>query len=415
LSNAVAVDKFGSRSPFRVGVEEELFLVDPDDHALACRTDELLERRRRFRQGRLVGEMCDGVIELVTPVCRTAGEAADRLRILRGAVAADGGPLPMGCGVHPTQPFGEVRHRRSHHYDAVRADTRAVLAQSAYCGLHVHVGMPDPEAAITAYNGMRRWAPLLHALGANSPFWHGRDSGLASCRTVRCHSVPRTGLPRAFRDWSDYSDTALELLRVSDADAVSAIWWDIRPHPGVGTLEIRLLDAQASVDDAEGLIALIHCLTYHETLTAAGSHPSKEVLDEATFRAIRDGLRATFSTGGPMRHVQDHAREALQVANAYAPQLGCADSLQHLERLLIEGNGADRQRRAYAGGGLPALLAHLVDETHRRPEQPYLGALGELAGGSAAGRAAAPRSPRVKGSSETGQGVGSRQPGTDDA
>jgi carboxylate-amine ligase len=365
--DALPTDRFGASPPFRAGVEEELLLVDASTHALAHRTDEVLGRARRLVKGSIAGEICDGVVELITPVCGTAAEAARVLGRLRRQAVETGGPVLMGAGMHPAQPFGAVRHRRGEHYDSVLADTRGLLAQSTFCGVHVHVGMPDPETAIAAYNGMRRWTPVLRALGANSPFWHGRDSGLASARTVRQHSVPRSGLPRAFADWADYSGAVAELLRVSDADGAGAIWWDIRPHTGLGTLEIRIIDAQSSLADLEGLVALTHCLAQHEALTAAADHPSKELLDEATFRAVRDGLAARFSIGGPVRHVQDLAVQALQISEGYAARLGCAESLTHVERLLAEGNGADRQRRAYERGGMPAVLRMLVEETASPP------------------------------------------------
>jgi carboxylate-amine ligase len=354
---------FGRSAPFTVGVEEELFLVEVDSHEVAPVTDEVLARSPRFTHGQIVGEMCDGVIELASPVSAHAGEAVDRLRQLRAHVSATGVARLLGAGVHPTAPYGQVRHRPDPHYAAVAAGTGALLRQSAYCGLHIHVGMPDPETAIAAFNGMRKWVPLLHALSANSPFWYGQDSGLLSTRTVLCHSVPRTGLPGAFRDWVDYEQTVCGLMRGGELDGIGSIWWDIRPHPRLGTLEIRVADAQSSLADVEGLVALVHGLVQHEALVADDDHPRKAVLDEATFRAIRDGLDARYSTGGPMRHVQEVARHALDLARPYAARGGFERSLSEIERLLAHGNGADRQQAAFARGGLPEVLRHLVDES----------------------------------------------------
>jgi glutamate---cysteine ligase / carboxylate-amine ligase len=192
--------RFGATAPFRVGVEEELFLVDPSGRRIRCCTDEVLSgRSTRFTRGRVMGEMCDGVVELATPVCASADEAMGALCALRRDVLARDCAVLMGAGMHPVAPFGEVVHRAGEHYDAVAEDVRGLLRQSVVCGVHVHVGMPDPETAVTTFNGMRKWVPVLQALGANSPFWHGQDSGLQSCRTARFHMIPRTGLPRAFR------------------------------------------------------------------------------------------------------------------------------------------------------------------------------------------------------------------------
>ena len=355
--------KFGAAAPFRVGVEEELFLVEPGSGAIARRADVVLAAPRRFGRGRIVGELCDGVVELATPVCASADEAAARLAGLRTDVLGTGEAALLGAGLHPAAPFGDVEHRGGAHYDAVGDDTRGLLRQSAYCGVHVHVGMPDPETAIAAFNGMRKWVPLLVALSANSPFWHGRDSGLAAARTVVCHSVPRTRLPRAFRDWDDYCETVAELVRVAEIDGPSSIWWDLRPHAQLGTLEVRVLDSQSSLRDLEGLVALVHCLVVHEAVTADPAAPAVEILDEATYRALRDGLDARLSTGGPMRHVQDLARTAIDLASGYARDLGCLGSLRLLEELLDGGNGAIRQRRAFAAGGMPAVLDLLRRET----------------------------------------------------
>ena len=347
---------------FTLGVEEELFAVDPDDLApiAGC---ELLVRNGRLTRGRITGEMCDGVVELATPICTDAIDAADALRNLRRAVVRGGSPALLGAGLHPTLAFGDVAHRHSPHYDRVSAETRSLLRQSTYCGVHVHVGMPDAETTIAAFNGMRKWIPLLQALSANSPFWHGQDSGLASSRTVVCHSVPRTGLPRAFGDWEDYAQTAAELCRVAEAPDASSIWWDMRPHPTLGTLEIRCLDAQSSLRDLAALVALTHCLVRHEALIADRHHPPVEVLAEATFRALRDGVDATLSLGGPVLPVRDHARHALDLVSGYAPALGATAPLCDLERMLIEGNGAVRQRRAFARAGMPGVLEQLRAET----------------------------------------------------
>jgi carboxylate-amine ligase len=362
--DAMFAHRFGAEAPFQLGVEEELFLVDPYSHEVTWSADELLGRcAQHGRTGRVVGEMCDGVVELATPICATADEATDVLASLRRIAGRYDRAVLMGAGVHPSSPFGAARHRRGPHYDAVRQDAGAVMRQSACCGLHVHVGMPDAETAIVAFNGMRKWIPLLQALGANSPYWHGQDSGLASCRTVRIHGVPRTGLPRAFRDWADYCRTMRELIRVADVDGLESLWWDMRPHPTLGTLEVRVLDAQSSLEDVRGLVALVHCLVYHEALTADPQHPPKELLDEAAYHAVRDGLDARLSVGGRVQHLHGLARHALDLASGYARELGCRDSLNAAERLLATGNGADRQRRAFSQGGMRAVLAHLVHET----------------------------------------------------
>jgi carboxylate-amine ligase len=345
-----------------VGVEEELFLVDPETLTpVSC--DEALLGECRVTRGRVVGEMCDGVVELVSPVCHSAEEAVGALAGLRSRLLGGQCCPLLGAGVHPTAAYGDVAYRRSDHYDAVARDVRSLLRQSAYCGLHVHVGMPDEETTIVAFNGMRKWIPLLQALSANSPFRHGQDTGLASARTVLNHTLPRSGLPRAFAGWQDFETLQAELVRVAELPDASSFWWDMRPHHELGTLEIRGVDAQSSLDDVCGIVALIHCLACHEAMTADREHPVPEILAEASYRAVRDGIEATISLGGPHVGVRDLARRALDIAAGYAPSLGCAGALANVERLLYDGNGADRQRRAFERGGMGSVLEQLRAET----------------------------------------------------
>ncbi|MFL5860769.1 MAG: YbdK family carboxylate-amine ligase [Solirubrobacteraceae bacterium] len=357
------VTSTASRSPlFTLGVEEELFVVDSGSLLPVAYDDALLAGTRSGR-GVITEELCDGVVELATPVCDDAVCAVATLGGLRREVLCRQSDSLLGVGVHPSVGFGDVRHRASPHYDRVSHDTRSLLRQAAYCGVHVHVGMPDPETTIAAFNGMRKWVPVLQALSANSPFWHGQDSGLASARTVLCHSVPRTGLPGAFRDWEDYAQTLADLCRAAEVPDGQSVWWDIRPHPTLGTLEIRAVDAQSSLADLTGLSALVHGLACHEALTQDPHHARREVLQEASFRGLRDGIDATISLGGPLRSVRDYARLAIDLARGYLDRPGGADGLEHVERILAEGNGALRQRRAFAAGGMPAVLAQLRAET----------------------------------------------------
>src|SRR3954453_3573800 len=204
----------------------------------------------------------------------------------------------LGAGGHPTGRFGDVRLRDGGRYELIGDSMRALMRQTPHCGVHVHVGMPDGETAVRAANGMRAWIPLLQALGANSPFWYGRDSGLASARSVICNSFPRAGIPRAFADYADYAVTVEELCLLGECEDYTFLWWDVRPHPRLGTLEIRALDAQSSLEDLAGLVALIHCLAVHEATTAPrGRGPSPEEVRELSFRACRDGLQARLLVG----------------------------------------------------------------------------------------------------------------------
>jgi glutamate---cysteine ligase / carboxylate-amine ligase len=181
----------------------------------------------------------------------------------------------------------------------------------------------------------------------------------------------RSGVPRRFRDYDDYSATVDRICRAAEIPDYTTIWWDLRLHPRLGTLELRCLDAQTSLDNVAGLVALTHCLVVHEAVTdPTSSSPSPEVIAEASFRALRDGCSARLDVDGMQRPVAEIARQALQTAHAVARTLGGEDLLEHIERILAEGNGADRQRAAHATGGMPAVLRAVAIEpdTSRVPE-----------------------------------------------
>ncbi len=172
--------------------------------------------------------------------------------------------------------------------------------------LHIHVGMPDAETAIRAFNGLRRHLPLLTALAANSPFRHGRDTGLASAREMTLRGWPRSGVPRAMRDFEDFRTTVQLLTRAADVPDYTWFWWKLRPHPRLGTVELRALDVQASLDDTAGLVALAHCLARHAAEADPQPDPPAEVLEEGAFRAARFGVQAQLpDADGALRPVSE--------------------------------------------------------------------------------------------------------------
>jgi carboxylate-amine ligase len=236
-------------------------------------------------------------------------------------------------------------------------------------GLHVHVGMPDAETAIGAFNALRRHLPLLQALGANSPFRHGRDTGLASAREVTMRGWPRSGVPRAMRDFEDFCTSSALLTHAADVPDYTWFWWKLRPHPRLGTVEVRALDAQTSLDDLAALVALTHCLARHAAEDGgAVADPPPELLDEGAFRAARFGVEAELpGADGRRRPVAVLLDEAVSAVRGHARELGCEDELDATRRLVERGGGAGRQRDVHAIGGLGALLRDLVARTSREP------------------------------------------------
>jgi glutamate---cysteine ligase / carboxylate-amine ligase len=352
---------FGSGPPFTVGVEEELFLVDPMTGAQINASTAVQERVGSV-QGTVERELHACQVELITEVCASAGEAIEKLDGLRRAVVATGAGL-LGSGTHPSAAEGEAEITDKERYERIR-DLLGDAVATPVGGLHIHVGMPDPDTAIRAFNGLRRHLPLLQALAANSPFRHGRDTGLASAREVTIRGWPRSGVPRAMRDFEDFCAAAALLGRAADVPDYTWFWWKLRPHPRLGTVEIRALDAQASLEDTAALVALTHCLAHHAAQSDPGPDPPAEVLEEGAFRAARFGVTARLpDADGYLRTVSELLEAALAVARRHANDLDCADALDVLPALLRRGGGAGRQRAAHEIGGMGALLRELTELT----------------------------------------------------
>jgi glutamate---cysteine ligase / carboxylate-amine ligase len=359
---------FGSGPPFTVGVEEELFLVDPMTGAQINASTAVQERIGSV-QGTVERELHACQVELITEVCASAGEAIEKLDGLRRAVVATGAGL-LGSGTHPSAAEGEAEITDKERYERIR-DLLGDAVATPVGGLHIHVGMPDPDTAIRAFNGLRRHLPLLQALAANSPFRHGRDTGLASAREVTIRGWPRSGVPRAMRDFEDFCAAAALLGRAADVPDYTWFWWKLRPHPRLGTVEVRALDAQASLEETAALVALTHCLAHDAAHGDPAPDPLAEVLEEGAFRAARFGVAARLpDADGYLRTVSELLEAALAVARRHANDLDCADALDVLPALLRRGGGAGRQRAAHEIGGMGALLRELTELTGAGLEVP---------------------------------------------
>jgi carboxylate-amine ligase len=363
-SEAIPVVNFGAGADFALGVEEELILVDPETHALEHAAPEVLGRLSvPSGEGGIHPEAYAAVVELVSPICSDAGEGVAALGALRRRLH-DAGAVAIGAGLHPDGAFGDVVHYPSERYRMIGEEMRGLQARTPTSALHVHVGMPDADAAIRAFNYVRGHLPLLQALAANSPFWYGRDSGLASARAHVFRALPRSEIPPAFRSFDEFAERVEGLVEAGGMPNYTFVWWDIRPHPILGTLEIRAMDSQSSHESAAGLAALVHALA-RRGVEERGPWEQREVLMESSFRAARDGLYATLWHDGALRPVREITRATLDLARPYARELGSDGALEGIERILVEGNGAFRQRQAFGSGGMPAVLSELVAETER--------------------------------------------------
>jgi carboxylate-amine ligase len=293
--------EFHPSAPFTIGVEEELLVVRQIDHALDPRAAQLV---------RLIGEpaalthtdLYAAQLEFASPVRSAAAEAVADLGVLRRATLDHGAAL-IGAGMHPADQFGHVAHVDDQRYLRIAHDMRGLAARTPTCALHVHVGMPDAETAIRVTNGLRDHLPLLQALSANSPFWRGVDSGLASARAALFRSAPRSEIPRAFAGWDDYVAAVTAVCAAGALPDYTYLWWDLRPHPRLGTVEIRAMDAQSHPRAVVALAGLVHALAVYEAQRPPRPPSPREALMESSFRAARDGVRATLLHDGTLQPV----------------------------------------------------------------------------------------------------------------
>jgi glutamate---cysteine ligase / carboxylate-amine ligase len=356
-----ATHHFGEGEPYRLGVEEELFLADPRDGRQLNAGDAVLERVGDVPRGSIKGEVHACEIELITDVCASVDEAMGVLADLRAAVLATGTGL-IGSGTHPTAEEGaaEINDEDRYRFISTLLGDAMVTPVAA---LHVHVGMPDPETAVRAFNGVRRHLPLLEALGANSPFRHGRDTGFASARELALRAWPRSGAPRAMAGYADFAAFADRLTRAAGVPDYTYHWLKLRPHPRLGTVEIRALDTQLSLKHTRGLVALVHCLARDaaEAAPEPDDDPAPEILEEASYRAGREGLGAELpDAAGRPRPVAEVLEAALARAEPWAAELHCTQALAALGDLVADGAGYGVQRAAADGEDLAPVLTTLL-------------------------------------------------------
>jgi carboxylate-amine ligase len=354
--------RFGIEPPFSLGVEEELLLVDPDNQ-LADHSARIV-READPAQGDVDRELFKAMVESRSEISANVRQAISALREIRRELV-DSGIRIMGVGAHPAASPGEGDVHQTPRYSLIE-DSLQGLLRTPICGQHIHVGMPDAETAVRAYNGIRVHIPLLNALAANSPFWFGEDSGLASSRTVIFRSYPRAAMPPQFDDFEHFCRVTRQVCTAGGLEDYTHIWWDARIHPGIGTIEFRAADTQFDLRRTAALSALVHCLTRLEAERDPREIPAREALAESSFQATRHGLEAELlNRRGDLVPARDLGRDCVAEAATVAGELDCEEELAYVETILEEGCGADLQRSVHRQDGMAGLLAYLVRESAR--------------------------------------------------
>jgi carboxylate-amine ligase len=358
---------FGKSEPFSLGIEEEFQLVSAESYELVPRFDAVAESAgdERIRQ-----ELMTSVLEAATGVHTNVAAAIEEVRDIRARIrdaASQHGALVASAGTHPFSRWEHQEITDSPRYQGVVEKLRWVAERVAIFGLHVHVGMQSPELAVQVANGLRNWLPEFLALSANSPYWQGHDTGLASTRSQVFDVMPRSGLPPHLESFAQFERLVDRGAKAGLFPDYTYIWWDVRPHPKLGTIELRVCDAQTRVENVAGIAALAQSLAALLTKEAAAPQP-RTLIAENKWRAARHGLEAELvdlSTDEP-RPAREAVRELLRLAGPTAEELGCARELAGLEAVLDRGSGADEQRLAHGEeGSLLSVARWLAEETVR--------------------------------------------------
>jgi carboxylate-amine ligase len=367
---------FGAGDPYTIGVEEEYQLLDGESFDLVQHIDTILAAVSGHElEKQINAELMQSVLEISTPVCRTAGDVMGWLTQLRGYVteiAHERGLRVGSAGTHPFSLFESQRITARDRYRALIDQLQYVARRELIFGMHVHVAVDDPEKAIQVVNGLLpQLAPLL-ALSASSPFWRGEPTGLASSRQMVFSAFPRSGPPPRFRDYADYADVVGHLESSGCIADYTHIWWDIRLHPRFGTVEIRICDAVTRVQDAVAIAAYCQALVKQlsERYDAGEQIPSyhRILTSENKWLTARYGLEA------PVMDLVTGRRNRIPVARLirwtvsdlmpHARELGSERELEGVLEILSRGNSADRQLRVYnANRDIAEVAREIADAT----------------------------------------------------
>ncbi len=343
--------KFGG-TPFTLGIEEELMICDAESLELAQAIDVILDDLPEGLPGEVKPELMQSVLEVATSPCANIVEAGEQLRQLRRIVrevAARNGLAIGAAGTHPSAHYEDQLFVEDPRYQKLAAELRWIAQQELIFGTHVHVGIDDPEKAIYVADGMRGYLPLLLGMSTNSPLWQGKTTGMMSSRTPVFRAFPRVGVPPYYGTWEIYSRRVEQMMEGGAIPDYTFLWWDVRPHPNLGTVELRVFDQQTRVENTIGFAAfaqsLAHRLAGHYEEGVPSIEYPLELIDDNKVRAALVGIEGElidFDQGHEVP-AEEMTLGVIEDLREDAKDLGCEDELVHLTDLVENGTGARRQ------------------------------------------------------------------------
>lgn len=366
-------DPYSPDFPFTIGIEEEYQIIDPVTRELRSYITQFLEKGKIILREQMKPEMMQSVVEVGTNVCRTVDEARAEIVRLRGAIgslAANQGMTIAAAGTHPFSSWMTQEIYPHERYYGVVNEMQDAARQLLIFGMHVHVGMPDLELGIQIQNVARYFLPHLLLLSTSSPFWMGRNTGFKSYRSIIFSNFPRTGIPDEFNSLSEFQSYIDLLVKTGCIDNGKKIWWDIRPHPLFGTIEVRVCDLCTKVDETMAIAALIQAIfvKIYKLFTSNMTFRlyRRALINENKWRAIRYGLDGELIDFGKQQSIaaRDLLPELLEFVDDVVDDLGSRTAVEYVYRMLEEGTSADRQLATYERtNNFKDVVDQLVRET----------------------------------------------------
>jgi carboxylate-amine ligase len=364
-------------SPVRsVGIEWELELVDRQSGELRSGANEVLAGLALDRgtgHAKVKHELLESCVEVITGVNDSVAAALADLHGSVEEVRAVAEPLGldlMCSGSHPTTDWATQSISASERYHQLIEQMQWMARQLQIFGVHVHVGVPSGEKAVPIVNGLTAYLPHLLALSASSPYWIGADTGLASYRSVVFEGLPTAGPPHALSGWPDFEEFMKTLISAGTIASIREVWWDVRPHPVFGTVELRIFDGLPTLLEVGMAAAMSQCLV--EMLSTRLDReadlpvPQPWLVKENKWRAARYGLAAEIIVDerGGTQPLREAIQELVVGLAPFAERLGCAEQLSAVHEVLAQGSSCERQRRVAEkhGGDLRPVVDSLVDE-----------------------------------------------------
>lgn len=344
-------------APLTMGIEEEYLLVDPRTRDLANDPPpEFMEDCRKELGERVCPEFLRSQVEIGTPVCQNIQEARTHLTDLRRVVrdmANKHGLMLMAASTHPFALWSKQSPTQADRYETLARDMQGAIRRMLICGMHVHIGIEDPDLRVDLMNQVAYFMPHLLALSTSSPFWGAQQMGMRSYRLAVFDGMPRTGIPEQFTGWSDYERLINRMVKAGAVEDASKLWWDLRPSSKFPTLEMRVTDICTRVEDALAIAALYQCLLSMLIRLRRNNQRWRNyprlLVEENRWLAQRHGVKGRLIDLGKeqMGAFPELLEEILELVQEDAEALGCVDEINHTRKIAQEGTSADRQLKAY--------------------------------------------------------------------